>query len=929
MKKIMSVLIALAMVLMILPMTALAATPEDLGWTINKDDFTGWTVDGESIRCDFDQCNYNKITKNVLEDPKNFVIELDMYGDRTSDPYIKVLNVAISVGGNNGNGNQIFLKVGDARGTWISARNTKVHLKIARYNGGDLSVEVTGDGSYTMIFSAPIRSKDTTVEVGTNRGIMVMENFSYRMPEEGEGPTRYPDVDMALVNSNLIPLDVNEYFTYTGNGWESGKDDVQGAWLKSSAADGADAKAIYIREKLTGKWLVNTAVAAVDGGDLTASVLFLNTNMTVTKLEEQMRLKAQYQAAGKWQLLLQKKTEEDWETLWDSGLQTITDTVLNLRLERVSDTQIGVHVLGDKGFTASATVEIPQELMNAITYSGLASENSSVAFSNFRVGATSGTDFQAAAKQTYDNLMKNFLERDKMRLVPVRHGLPSGTLTNTGKISENVNGCGEVWESAQMLMALDTYARTLDANSAEYKEVATIISNTVSGFIDFYGNNMRSAGETPNYLMDDSAWNVTALYLGYQYHKALGNEEASQTCLQYCKDLFNSIYDVFYDYTVAEGLRYSLATLGPSGYGTGVLLVGWYLHELYPEDETLYDRVMDIYNSMETYLRRPDGLYWCDMGPGQAYKGRTDLYGSEGGSCMLLSTNMGMAAIQMMMGNEEKAMQTFLGIARYESDFNGRFLNDRDAWTNTFFAGIFVREFMGSGAADGHVDRMLNATAEQILAHCVFEDGYYSASWIGPWEPSSIGWPSVGELNVDFNYDGRSPKGCGIWNDGLHVGQVPIQMNVSATTAHMVMAAALNQKYDNTSADILDMSVEGQTMWPAFNPEISSYAILGVLEDTVTIHLNPANNAVVTVNGEVVTGDSFTSRGGKLDIQVTSGDGKASKTYHLDLGEALPLLQTGIQLDTNTILVIVLVAVVAAAAVVIALELKKKNTAQK
>lgn len=143
MKKIMSVLIALAMVLMILPMTALAATPEDLGWTINKDDFTGWTVDGESIRCDFDQCNYNKITKNVLEDPKNFVIELDMYGDRTSDPYIKVLNVAISVGGNNGNGNQIFLKVGDARGTWISARNTKVHLKIARYNGGDLSVEVT------------------------------------------------------------------------------------------------------------------------------------------------------------------------------------------------------------------------------------------------------------------------------------------------------------------------------------------------------------------------------------------------------------------------------------------------------------------------------------------------------------------------------------------------------------------------------------------------------------------------------------------------------------------------------------------------------------------------------------------------------------------------------------------------------------------
>lgn len=915
MKRFMSVCIVCALLLTLLPVTALAATPADFGWTINKDDFSGWTVDGESIRCDYDLCNYNKITKNILEDPKNFVIELDLYGDKASDPFINVLNVAISVGGNNGSGNQVFLKVGDSRGTWITANGTKVHLKIARYDGGDLSVEVTGAGSYTMIFSAPVRSKDTSVVVGTNRGFMVMENFSYRLPEEGEGPLTYGEVDTELVNSNIVPLDINEYFAFTGAGWENGIDDTQGRWLQSSAEDGTDAKAVYIREKLSGNWLVNAAVTAMDGADLAAAVLLMNT-----KQEGQLRLKAEYKAAGKWQLALQKAGEAEWENLWESGWQTVTDTVLNLRLDRVSDTEVSITVLGDEGFAVSETVDITAETMDAITYAGVAAESSDVAFSNFRIGAAlSDVDYIAAAKQTYENLMKNFLEQDKMRLVPVRHGLPSGTLTNTGKISENVNGCGEVWESAQMLMALDTYAQTLDVGSDEYKEVAAIISNTVSGFIDFYGENMRTAGETPNYLMDDSGWNVMALFLGYQYHKALGNEEAAQTCLEYCKDLFNSIYDVFYDYTVAEGLRYSAATLGPSGYGISVLLAGWYLHEIYPEDEALYGRVMDIYNSTETYLRRPDGLYWCDMGPSLAYKARTDGYNINGEEygCMLLSTNTGMAAINLMMGNEEKALQTFLGIARYESCYNGIFMNNRDAWTNCFFMGVFVREFMGSGAADGHVDRMLYATADQILENCVFEDGYYSASWIGPWEPSSIGWPSVGELNVDYNYEGRSSKGQGIWNDGLHVGQVPIQMNVSATTAHMVMAAALNQKYDNTSAEILELSVEGQNMWPAFNPEISSYIIQGTLEDTVTVQLNAANNAVVTVNGKQIEGDTFTSRGGKLEIQVTSGDGNSTKTYYLDLGEELPA-------EINAGL-IVAVAAVAVAAVLVVLVLSKKK----
>jgi hypothetical protein len=93
--------------------------------------------------------------------------------------------------------------------------------------------------------------------------------------------------------------------------------------------------------------------------------------------------------------------------------------------------------------------------------------------------------------------------------------------------------------------------------------------------------------------------------------------------------------------------------------------------------------------------------------------------------------------------------------------------------------------------------------------------------------------------------------------------------------------------------------------------------------------LDVAPNAVVTVNGENLTGKTFTSRGGTVEIKVTSGDGKNTKTYHLDLGKELLPEKTAHTLDTNTILTIVLVAVVAVAAVVIVVELKKTKKSGK
>ena len=921
MKRWISALMAACLLFAVLPVMASAQTMEELGWSAYKNDFTGWTVEDGKITCVYDQAISSWARTSVIEDKDNFVLELDISGDSKSSPYIKVLNVTIDVAGNNGNGNQIFLKIGDgANGLWVNAKGTKVHLKIARYNGGDLSVEVTGKGNEktVLVYSAPIRSKDTTVEIGTYRGILVMENFTYRMPQEGEGPFEYPQMDPEQVNSKIIPLDIQEYFTFTGDGWDGNQSETWGRWLLSSATV-AQARALYIREKLSGDWFVNTAVTPVSEENKGTYVAYLL--LTNAKRADQLRLKTEHEG-GKWQLTLQRKTTTDWEDLWQQPWKELQDGTLNLRLDRLNNTSVSIQILGDCGYSLSQTVQVPQEIMDDISYAGVATENSAVRFTGWRVGAAElDMDYAALAQQTYENLMKNFLDTDKMRLVPVRHGFPSETLTNTGRYSEVVVGAGEVWENTVLLMALDTYAQTLDTSSEQYREVASVIANTVSGFIETHGNNMRIAGVTPNYLMDDTGWTTMALLLGYHYHKQLGNMEKSAECFSYAKDLFNSAYDTFYDDAVGVGLIYSKVSLGVNGYGATLALSGWYMTQIDPEDQGLYGRVMDVYNGIETYLRRPDGMYWCDMGPNVAYTER-DGYGiQEAGSCTYLGANMAMAVLNTLMGNYEKAQQTFLGIARYETYSNGAFMNDRDAWNNTFFLGMFVREVMGTGVVDDHASRALQATVALIVDHCIFEDGYYSACWSGNVEPDSKGWPSIGVYNVDYTVADRNRWGQGYNNGGLHVGSTPNQVMTSATTAHVLLAAALNEKTNRAGAQLVDLQMDGVSIWPVFDPDIHTYALQKNMEAPFELSWKASANAVVSVNGQVLQENTYTVRGGVVTITVTSADGQNTQTYTLDTGVELPVQE---DVPVAMIVAIALVAV-AAVLLVVALLPKKKG----
>ena len=181
MKRLICLCIALSMVLTLGAAAVTAASPADSGWSAYQDDYTGWDISGQTITGTFGTGSSNWLRKACLDDVKNFVLDVDISGNNTSSPYIKVLNNVIEVEGNNGNGEQVYVKIADQAKDWLAAAGTRVHIKVLRVDGGDLQIKLTGaNNDRSVIYTAPVRSKDGTVEIGMYRGIIRVENFTVR-----------------------------------------------------------------------------------------------------------------------------------------------------------------------------------------------------------------------------------------------------------------------------------------------------------------------------------------------------------------------------------------------------------------------------------------------------------------------------------------------------------------------------------------------------------------------------------------------------------------------------------------------------------------------------------------------------------------------------------------------------------------------------
>ena len=84
MKRIMSVLLISALLLCLLPASALAAqTPAELGWSTDSNNFDGWIVENDAITCDYKTSATTRMWRRV-ESPNNFKISFYITCDNTT-----------------------------------------------------------------------------------------------------------------------------------------------------------------------------------------------------------------------------------------------------------------------------------------------------------------------------------------------------------------------------------------------------------------------------------------------------------------------------------------------------------------------------------------------------------------------------------------------------------------------------------------------------------------------------------------------------------------------------------------------------------------------------------------------------------------------------------------------------------------------------
>jgi predicted alpha-1,6-mannanase (GH76 family) len=252
----------------------------------------------------------------------------------------------------------------------------------------------------------------------------------------------------------------------------------------------------------------------------------------------------------------------------------------------------------------------------------------------------------------------------------------------------------------------------------------------------------------------------------------LYHELGEPYALEVAEGLMNSAYDRWLDDDFGGGLKYDSRKM-KSLYQVGVLNCSLLVFEA-TGDTSLRDRMMGCYEWIESHLLRPDGLYWCEYGEdGPWVKERPeDIF--EGGSVTFLGGNMGMAVLHARLyrltGEAkylERALRTADAIAAKQVK-DGIYLNDRDAWSNGTFAGMWAEEVLSLPGISPEHRQLLFRTADSIFEKARTPDGYYSGCWGGPLEGPASVWARRGFL--------------------------PQQSMTSANTTNLLMAAALAEK---------------------------------------------------------------------------------------------------------------------------------------
>lgn len=581
------------------------------------------------------------------------------------------------------------------------------------------------------------------------------------------------------------------------------------------------------------------------------------------------------------------------------------DTSYNVTVSKQSGNNLKVDILGNEGFKASFNVSNVATI-GSLRYAGTATYGTAATIGNLFIKSTTVdyAEIIAGGEAAYNHLLTDYWRTD--RIVPTNHGYESGAVTNKGQTISIPSSmeAGSVWERSIMLAAMDTWYEA--AAGPDKAGISQKIASDAAVWVDYFDGDGSDAqnllikpGIAPlTYSMDDCGWVLTSLLLGYMHSTLQGNAALAEKCLDYAKKLFNNSYALYYDEELGGGMWYRLdpddrlrqtaADAGGAGYrdtkslyAVAFAIGGLDIADALPDEAekaAFTQKATNLYNAIEGQLGRPDGLYWADI----SYKGPlgkerpNDI--NEAGSVSYLAGNMAMAVLHARHGNADKALKTAEGIAAKETE-EGIYLNDRDAWTDTYFLGMWQREVLPlSGISEKHSD-LLTATAQSILENSIVDGTYYSAAWAGPNEATRDGYGSIAEDN----------NAWGKQDNGSYYGSTPLQIMTSATTAHMVIAAGANAKANSAGSDssrLKSLAVDGKDIWPVFIPAVQSYRVIGSLTaSSVSISFSADENAVVKVNNEVAAASPVIVplNGGTQDIpiEVTGADGLRSNTYTL------------------------------------------------
>jgi len=359
-----------------------------------------------------------------------------------------------------------------------------------------------------------------------------------------------------------------------------------------------------------------------------------------------------------------------------------------------------------------------------------------------------------------------------------------------------------VWEPGVALFALETlYNATGDEALKDYFSTQMAYMEKTIGAERL----VEVSGQTPNIANDDSGWNAMTMMSIY---RMTGYEKA----LDYARDIIRNSYNYYKDGDISNGIWYRLDDkYNPEHIGINqkcitcaALILAALDYSLETKgtdryDEQLYKDTLALYNWVEEKLLRngeknygggkisysSDYLYYMTLLYDPATKleypdgiGRED-HVNEASSISSLFGNMAMAVIHKKLyditGDDaylERAVRTANALANSKLYTGGGiFLNDRDAWCNTSFAGRFVSEVMSIEATSTKLPRLFLNTAKAIIKECRTSEGLYSGSW----------------------------SGDGIWDAYAK----PEEIMTSSTTVHVIYAATLCAKLGYITDDMM------------------------------------------------------------------------------------------------------------------------------